>query len=98
MAMTRASRARDPAEKTRGIATICWFANIVHPSFQRTMPHERFAEGEAAQAVVKGNRRKSFKANCQEIDSMFQGKEWVMGSELTLVDLYALVSTAGARR
>ena len=29
---------------------------------------------------------------------MLQGKEWIMGSELTLVDLYALVFAAGARR
>jgi hypothetical protein len=29
---------------------------------------------------------------CQEIDSsMFQGKEWIMGSEVTSVDPYALV-------
>jgi len=59
---------------------------------------ERFAEGEAAQAAVKGNGRKSFWANCQEIDSMFQSKGWIMGSQFTLVDSYALVSYGcGAR-
>ena len=81
----------DPAEEARGIATMCWFSSIVHPSFQRVNRPERFAEGEAAHAGVKENGRKSFWANCQEIDSMFQGKEWIMGSEYTLVDPYALV-------
>jgi glutathione S-transferase len=81
----------DPAEEARGIATMCWFSSIVHPSYQRVNRPERFAEGEAAHAGVKENGRKSFWANCQEIDSMFQGKDWIMGSDYTLVDPYALV-------
>jgi glutathione S-transferase len=81
----------DPAEEARGIATMCWFSSIVHPSYQHSMRPERFAEGEAAQAAVKEIGRKSFWANCQEIDSMLQGNDWIMGSEYTLVDPYALV-------
>ena len=81
----------DPAEEARGIATMCWFSSIVHPSYQRVNRPERFAEGEAAHAGVKENGRKSFWANCKEIDAMFQGKEWIMGNEFTLVDPYALV-------
>jgi glutathione S-transferase len=81
----------DPAEEARCIGTMCWFSSVVHPSYQRAMRPERFAEGETAQATVKETGRKSFWANCQEIDSMIQGKDWVMGSEYTLVDPYALV-------
>jgi glutathione S-transferase len=81
----------DPAEEARGIGTMCWFSSIVHPSYQRVNRPERFAEGEAAHPGVKENGRKSFWANCQEIDSMFRGNEWIMGSEFTLVDPYALV-------
>jgi glutathione S-transferase len=81
----------DPAEEARGIATMCWFSSVVHPSYQRCRRPERFAEGEAAQATVKENGLKTFWANCQEIDSMFQGKDWIMGSQYTLVDPYALV-------
>jgi glutathione S-transferase len=80
-----------PAEEARGIATMCWFCSIVHPSYQRSRRPERFADGEAAQAAVKENGRKSFWENCREIDSMFQGKDWIMGSQYTLVDPYALV-------
>ncbi len=81
----------DPAEEARCIATMCWFSSIVHPSYQRSSRPERFAEGEAAQAAVKETGRKSFWANCQEIDSMFQGNDWIMGREFTVVDGYALV-------
>jgi glutathione S-transferase len=81
----------DPFEEARCISTMCWFSSIVHPSYQRAMRPERFADGEAAQAAVKETGRKNFWANCQEIDSMLQGKDWIMGSEYTLVDPYALV-------
>ena len=81
----------DPAEEARGIATMCWFSSVAHPAFQRCMRPERFADGEAAQAAVKENGRKSFWANLQEIDSMLQANDWVMGREFTVVDGYALV-------
>jgi glutathione S-transferase len=81
----------DPAEEARGIATMCWLSSVAHPSYQRCMRAERFAEGEAAQAAVKETGRKSFWENLREIDSMLQGKDWIMGSEYTLVDPYALV-------
>ena len=81
----------DPAEEARCIATMCWFSSIVHPSYQRTRRPERFADGEAAYAAVKENGRKSFWENCREIDSMIQGKDWIMGSQYTVVDPYALV-------
>jgi glutathione S-transferase len=81
----------DPAEEARCIATMCWFSSVVHPSYQRTSRPERFAESESAHAAVKENGRKSFWANCQEIDSMFQDHDWIMGRDFTVVDGYALI-------
>jgi glutathione S-transferase len=81
----------DPLEEARCISTMCWFSSIVHPSYQRANRPERFADGEAAQAAVKETGRKSFWDNCREIDSMFQGKDWIMGNQFTVVDPYALV-------
>jgi glutathione S-transferase len=81
----------DAAEEARCIATMCWFSSVVHPSYQRSHRPERFAEGETAQAAVKETGRKSFWANCQEIDAMIQGNAWIMGKEFTVVDGYALV-------
>jgi glutathione S-transferase len=81
----------DPADESRCIATMCWLSSVVHPSYQRFHRPERFAEGDAALAAVKENGRKSFWANFQEIDSMIQGNDWIMGREFTVVDGYALV-------
>ena len=52
---------------------------------------ERFAEGEAAQATVKELGRKSFWANCEEINSLLEGKNWMMGKQYSVADPYALV-------
>ena len=73
------------------IGAMAWFSNIVHPSYQRYMRPERFAEGEAAQATVKDMGHKSFWANLQEINSLLEGKDWMMGKQYTVVDPYALV-------
>lgn len=81
----------DPVEEARCISTMAWFSNIVHPSYQRYMRPERFADGEAAQATVKESGRKSFWANCQEIDALLKGNDWMMGKQFTVADGYALV-------
>jgi glutathione S-transferase len=81
----------DPLEEARCIGAMAWFSNIVHPSYQRNIRPERFAEGEAAQATVKELGRKSFWENLKEIDSLLGSKEWMMGSQYTVVDGYALV-------
>ena len=88
----------DPSEEARCIGTMCWFSSVVHPSYQRSHRPERFADGEAAQAAVKENGRKSFWANLQEIDAMIQGNGWIMGREFTAVDGYALVFYGWAER
>lgn len=81
----------DDAEAARCIATMCWFSSIVHPSYQRTRRPERFAADAAAHDSIKENGKKSYWENCQEIDSMIQGHDWVMGNQYTVVDPYALV-------
>jgi glutathione S-transferase len=81
----------DPVEEARCISTMAWFSNVVHPSYQRYMRPERFAEGEAAQATVKESGRKSFWGNCQEIDALLRGNDWMMGKQYTVADAYALV-------
>jgi glutathione S-transferase len=81
----------DPVDAANCIATMAWFSNIAHPSYQRYMRPERFAEGDVAQATVKETGLKSFWANCQEIDGMLAGTQWIMGNQFTVVDGYALV-------
>ena len=81
----------DPIDEARCIATMAWFSNTVHPCYTHYMRPERYAEGEAAQASVKETGRNAFYTQCREIDSMIQGNEWIMGSQFTVADGYALV-------
>jgi len=82
---------KDPIEEARCISTMAWFSNSVHPPYTHYVRPERFAEEETGQATVKETGKKTFWAQCTEIDSLLQGKEWIMGSQFTVADGYALV-------
>ncbi len=81
----------DAFEQARCLSTMAWFSNIVHPSYSHYMRPERFAADAAAQPSVKETGKKSFWANCQEIDSLLEGRDWIMGKEFSVADCYALV-------
>jgi len=81
----------DPFESARCLSTMAWLSNTVHPSFTHFNRPERFAADKAAHATVKETGRNWFWANCQEIDALLKGKEWVMGAQYTVCDPYALV-------
>lgn len=81
----------DPVEEARCIATMAWFSNTVHPCYTHYVRPERYADGEEAQAAVKETGRKNFYTQCAEIDSMLEGREWIMGDAFTVADGYALV-------
>jgi glutathione S-transferase len=70
---------------------MAWFSNWVHPSYQRYMRPERFAEGDAAIASVKDMGHKAFWANLEEIDSLLAGRQWCIGDKFSAADAYALV-------
>ncbi len=88
----------DPVDEANCIGTMAWFSNIVHPSYQRIMRPERFAEGEAGMANVKEMGRKSFWANLEEIDGMLAGREWFIGGKFSAADAYGLVFYGWATR
>jgi glutathione S-transferase len=81
----------DPVGEARAISTMAWFSNTVHPSFTHIMRPERFTADAGGVEPIKEQGKKAFWANCQEIDRMLAGKEWVMGSQYTVCDPYALV-------
>ena len=82
---------KDPLEEARCISAMVWFSNSVHPFYTQYLRPERYAEGEAAQAAVKDMARRTFIAQCGEIDGMLQGRAWIMGEQFTVADGYALV-------
>ncbi|MGZ5176924.1 MAG: glutathione S-transferase family protein [Burkholderiales bacterium] len=81
----------DPVEEARCISTMAWFSNSVHPPYTHYLRPERYADGEAAQAAVKVTAKQTFLAQCSEIDSLLENKQWIMGDQYTVADPYALV-------
>ena len=81
----------DPIQRAHCIGTMAWFSNTVHPGFTQIFRPEKFAEGEEAAKAVKENGRKTFFASLKEIDTLMQGKQWMMGDQYTVADCYGLV-------
>jgi glutathione S-transferase len=81
----------DDVDQARCLATMTWIASAVDPVFRRAARPERFVADENAQAAVKDAARDAYWVKCQEIDSLLSGKMWMMGTQYTVCDPYALV-------
>ena len=81
----------DPMAEVRAISTMAWFSNTVHPAFAHFVRPERFTADAAGAEKVREQGKKTFWGCVQEIDQMLVGKEWVLGSQFTVCDPYALV-------
>lgn len=88
----------DAVEAAQCIEAMAWFSNIVHPSYQRTMRPERFADSDGGKAEVVAAGKKSFWSNLEEIDGMLKGREWIVGTRYSVADAYALVFYGWGKR
>jgi glutathione S-transferase len=82
---------KDEVGQVRCISTCAWLSNTVHPAFTHIFRPERFTTDESARDGIKEAGRKTFFAGLQEVDGLIDGNEWVMGSQFTVCDPYALV-------
>lgn len=69
---------------------MAWFASALHPTFAQIIRPERFATDTAAHASLKETARKVFWDQCKEIDRLLDGKAWMMETQYTVCDPYAL--------
>jgi glutathione S-transferase len=81
----------DPMAEVRAISTMAWFSSTVHPAFAHFVRPERYTADAAGAEKVKEQGKKTFWGCVQEIDQMLVGKEWVLGSQFTVCDPFALV-------
>jgi len=77
------------AEESRCLSLIAWFASSVHPTFAHIIRPERFASDVAAQLNIRDTARKTFWAQCEEINGLLAEKEWMLGEQYTVADPYA---------
>jgi glutathione S-transferase len=81
----------DDIDQARCLATLAWIASAVDPLFRRAARPERFVADEAAQLAVKEAAREAYWGKCREIDGMLSGKMWMLGTQYSVCDPYALV-------
>lgn len=83
---------KDPVQEAHCIGTMAWFSNTVHPSFTHVFRPEKFVEGgDEVKNAVKEMGRKTFWENLQEIDRLLGSNQWMLGSQYTVADCYAIV-------
>ena len=79
-------------DQARAISICSWLASTVHPAFGRFVRPERFAGDDAeSQEAVRQSARQTYWESLQEIDRMLLDKPWLMDSDFTVCDPYALV-------
>lgn len=77
-------------EQARCLSMMAWFASAVHTTFAHIIRPERFASDSAAHGNLKETARGVFWDNCKEINSQLDGRRWMMGTQYTVCDPYAL--------
>ena len=77
---------KDPTQRARAISLMAWFSNTVHPNFTHISRPERFATDTAVHDHLKAVGRENFHASLKEIDGLLAGKQWILGSDFSVVD------------
>jgi glutathione S-transferase len=88
----------DATDEARCLSIMTWISSAVDPLFRRLARPERFVAGEAARTAVGNAAKDAYWVKCQEIDALLSGKAWMMGTQYTVCDPYALVYYGWAAR
>ena len=82
---------QDPLDEAKWNSAMTWFADTLHPGFTRIFRADKFSDDKSAHAGIREAGKKETWDNLSEIDGMLAGKQWVMGSQFTTCDPYAMV-------
>ena len=81
----------DLFEQARCISQMAWFANTPHIARRRFMRPQAFCSSAHEEEGVRANGHRQFWEALQEVDLLLTDREWIMGGQLTVADLHALV-------
>jgi glutathione S-transferase len=82
---------QDPLQEAQWLSTMVWFSNTNHPAFGRVFRSDKISDDKAAHPGIKEAGKKAAWDNLAEIDRMLAGKPWIMGTQFTTCDPYAMV-------
>jgi len=81
----------DPVEEAQCLAIAAWFASTLHIDFRRFFKPFVYSQDKAAHDGIREEGRAQYLADLDELDRMLEGRDWLIGDRLTIVDLYGLV-------
>lgn len=81
----------DPLNRSQTIAACAWLSGTVHPTFKQFIHPEQYAADSSSHTSLKAQAKESYWGYLQEMNTILADRPWIMGSEFTLADPYALV-------
>lgn len=78
-------------DQAQAVSTMAWLSNTVHPSYGHLVRPERYVDEAPHQEAVKAKARGNYEGYLREIDTLLQGRKWIVGGHFTVVDGYLLV-------
>lgn len=81
----------DPVEEAQCLAIAAWFASTLHIDFRRFLKPFVYSPDKAAHDGIREEGRVQYLADLDEVDRMVEGRDWLHGDRLTIVDFYGLV-------
>ncbi len=81
----------DPWARAQVLSLCAWFASTAHISRRQTRAPERFTPDPVAHEALRAAGQVAVRANLARIDSLLEGRDWLVGERLSVADPYALV-------
>jgi glutathione S-transferase len=85
-----------PLAQARCLSIMSWFASTVHLNRRQARVPARFTADETTHAALAADGKARFLADLRQLDTMLQGRDWLIGEDFTAADAYALVFWAWA--
>jgi len=85
-----------PLAHARCLSIMSWFASTVHLDRRQARVPSRFTADESGHAALAADGSARFLADLRQIDTLLEGRGWLVGDGFTAADAYALVFWAWA--
>lgn len=79
------------AERAQVIAACAWLSGTVHPTFKQFYHPEEVVDDAGMRAAVKEKAKANYWKHLQDLDSLLEGRTWMVAERFTVADPYALV-------
>lgn len=87
-----------PLDAARVYELLSFFSSSVHIAFAQIWRAGRFVKGEAHFSPVQARGKEAVAGFCDEIDRLFEGRDYLVGDAFTAADVYPLIFLRWANR